>query len=136
MKYHIRVAVSRSPTGPFFRGPTPVITTDWDSMHQGHNCSFVAPGHGSVVEVDGDWWLYYHAWVNGKMNSQPGRLMLMDKIEWQDGWPVVGVPSDSPRPGPNIRRSQRARNLIFSRAQRRPAFRARARARTRPVVGK
>lgn len=109
MKYHIRVAVSRSPTGPFFRGPTPVITTDWDSMHQGHNCSFVAPGHGSVVDVDGDWWLYYHAWINGKMNSQPGRLMMMDKIEWEDGWPVVGVPSDRPRPGPHITRQRKGK---------------------------
>lgn len=34
MKYHIRVAMARSPTGPFYRGHTPVITTDWDSMHQ------------------------------------------------------------------------------------------------------
>ena len=34
MKYHIRVAISRSPTGPFHRGHTPVITTDWDSMQQ------------------------------------------------------------------------------------------------------
>jgi len=116
MKYHIRVASSRSPIGPFHRGHTPVITTDWDSMQQGHNCSFVAPGHGSVVDVDGEWWLYYHAWINGKMNSEPGRLMMMDKIEWQDGWPVVGVPSDRPRPGPQIRRAGR----LFSRRVRRP----------------
>jgi len=127
MKYHIRVAMARSPTGPFYRGHTPVITTDWDSMHQGHNCSFVAPGHGSVVEVDGEWWLYYHAWINGKMNRQPGRLMMMDKIEWQNGWPVVGVPSDTPRPGPAVRRGWRgwrkqARNIFFSS---RPTWRVR-----------
>ena len=52
----------------------------------------------------------------GKMNSEPGRLMMMDKIEWQDGWPVVGVPSDRPRPGPQIRRASR----LFSRRVRRP----------------
>lgn len=121
MKYHIRVAISQSPTGPFHRGHTPVITTDWDSMHQGHNCSFVAPGHGSVVDVDGEWWLYYHAWINGKMNSEPGRLMMMDKIDWQDGWPVVGVPSDRPRPGPHIS----TRSLHFSRSLRRPRLRLR-----------
>ena len=37
---------------------------------QGHNCSFVGPGHGSVVEVDGEWWLVYHAWVNGESMSR------------------------------------------------------------------
>jgi len=133
MKYHIRVAMARSPTGPFYRGHTPVITTDWDSMQQGHNCSFVAPGHGSVVDVDGEWWLFYHAWRNGKMNSQPGRLMLMDRVEWEDGWPVVGVPSDRPRPGPSVRRTRRwrpgrrhnSRNMIFSTPQRGPTLRLR-----------
>ena len=62
----------------------------------------------------------------GKMNSEPGRLMMMDKIEWQDGWPVVGVPSDRPRPGPQIRRASRlppARSLLFSRTVRRPRLR-------------
>ena len=24
----------------------------------------------------------------------------MDKVKWQDGWPVVGVPSDSPQTAP------------------------------------
>ena len=37
-------------------------------IRQGHNCSFVGPGHGSVAEVDGEWWLLYHAWVNGEIN--------------------------------------------------------------------
>ena len=63
----------------------------------------------------------------GKMNSQPGRLMMMDKIEWQDGWPVVGVPSDRPRPGPHIT----TRSLLFSRTQRR---RPRMRLRLRPTL--
>ena len=35
---------------------------------RGHNGSFVGPGHGSVAEVDGEWWLLYHAWVNGEIN--------------------------------------------------------------------
>jgi len=111
MKYHIRVAVSKSVYGPFHRSHTPVITTDWKTLHQGHNCSFVGPGHGSVVEVDGEWWLFYHAWINGKMNQEPGRLMLMDKIQWRNGWPVVGVPSDSPRPGPRVKQAQ-TRHLL------------------------
>ena len=38
-------------------------------VFQGHNCSFVGPGHGSVLEVDGEWWLLYHAWVNGEISQ-------------------------------------------------------------------
>ena len=40
--------------------------------------------------------------IAGKMNAAPGRLMLMDRIQWRGGWPVVGVPSDTPRPGPRV----------------------------------
>ena len=52
---------------------------------------------------------------------------MMDKIEWQNGWPVVGVPSDTPRPGPAVRRGWRgwrkqARNIFFSS---RPTWRVR-----------
>ena len=43
-------------------------------MIQGHNCSFVGPGHGSVVEVDGEWWLFYHAWINGEQTVIRPRL--------------------------------------------------------------
>ena len=108
-----------------------------------------------MVDVDGEWWLYYHAWINGdyhyclpawlagmhplmmfagKMNSEPGRLMMMDKIDWQDGWPLVGVPSDGPRPGPLVPRARRgragqARTLFFSRPERR----VRPRLRLRPT---
>ena len=42
----------------------------FDFICQGHNCSFVGPGHGSVAEVDGEWWLLYHAWVNGESMSR------------------------------------------------------------------
>ena len=85
-----------------------------------------------MVDVDGEWWLFYHAWRNGKMNSQPGRLMLMDRVEWEEGWPVVGVPSDRPRPGPSVRRRRwrpgrrhNSRNMIFSTPQRGPTLRLR-----------
>ena len=53
----------------------------------------------------------------GKINSSPGRLMLMDKVSWRNGWPVVGVPSDTPQPAPrvnNIKRKQ-SRSQIISR---------------------
>lgn len=99
-KYHIRVAVSKKVAGPYSRGHAPVLTTDWGRYDKGMNCTFAGPGHGSVVEAGGDWWLVYHAWLYGRMNQDPGRMMLMDKVKWVDGWPMVGVPSDTPQPVP------------------------------------
>ena len=55
--------------------------------------------------------LYLTRICSGKMNQEPGRLMLMDKIQWRNGWPVVGVPSDSPRPGPRVKQAQ-TRHLL------------------------
>jgi len=102
-KYHIRVAVSKKVTGPFSRGHNPVLTTDWGRFNRGLDCSFVGPGHGSVVEYGGEWWMIYHAWLYGKMNADPGRVMMMDRVVWRDGWPVVGVPSDTPQAAPGAR---------------------------------
>jgi arabinan endo-1,5-alpha-L-arabinosidase len=28
--------------------------------------------------------------------------MLIDRIEWRDGWPRVGTPSDTPQPIPIV----------------------------------
>merc|ERR1719410_162306 len=54
------------------------------------------------------------------MNSSPGRLMLMDKIHWHNGWPVVGVPSDSPRPAPRVHNSRDSINSINTDGRRSP----------------
>ena len=81
------------------------------------NCTFAGPGHGSVVlDHSGDWWLIYHSWRlqlwwqswyfmvifrYGHLMEEPGRVMLLDKLEWHGApqlelWPRVssGVPSD------------------------------------------
>jgi len=97
-KYHMRVARGKNPTGPFIKRNKPILSTDWERYNKGENCSFIGPGHGSVVEQGGDWWLLYHAWRWGSLNDyQAGRVLLLDKILWRDGWPVVGIPSDAPQ---------------------------------------
>jgi len=30
------------------------------------------------------------------------RVLLMDRIQWRDGWPHVGTPSDTPQPSPAV----------------------------------
>ena len=104
--YRIMVAKSSSLLGPYVKGDVPVVQTDWDRYNNGVNSTFEGPGHGSVVETEsGDWWLVYHSWRYGHLMREPGRVMLVDRLEWHgapglDLWPRVegSVPSDTDQP--------------------------------------
>lgn len=56
--------------------------------------SFVGTGHNSEIVKDmaGSDWIFYHAF---KVSNPNGRMLLMDKVEWEEGWPQVkgNVPS-------------------------------------------
>lgn len=58
------------------------------------NEAFVGTGHNSEIVTDkaGNDWMFYHA-VNVKDPS--GRMLLLDKIEWVEDWPVVATTSPS-----------------------------------------
>lgn len=94
--YAVMVARSHSATGPFetleqARG-TP------ESIILGKSGKWVAPGHNSVITDDrGRDWMLYHAVDIGRPRTKPTddvntrRVMLVDRIEWRDGWPVVST---------------------------------------------
>jgi len=104
-EYGVMVARSRHPTGPFetleeARGvPHSLIL---------HKCDrWLAPGHNSIVtDQAGQTWIVYHAIdVNRPRQRQEDeinsrRILLIDRIDWSDGWPFVGAPSDQPQPAP------------------------------------
>ncbi len=52
------------------------------------NDSFVGTGHNSeiITDTEGNDWVFYHA-VSRKNPS--GRVLLLDRIDWVDGWPEV-----------------------------------------------
>lgn len=58
------------------------------------NDRFVGTGHNSEVVTDdkGKFWFLYHA--VDKTNPK-GRVLMLDEIQWKDGWPFVnnGTPS-------------------------------------------
>jgi len=35
-----------------------------------------------------------------EINSR--RVLMIDKIDWRDGWPWIGTPSEQPRPAPAV----------------------------------
>ena len=104
-EYGVMVARSTSPTGPFetleeARGVP-------HSLMLFKSERWLAPGHNCIVEDKaGDAWILYHAIdVNKPRQRQEDeinsrRILLIDKIEWRDGWPHVGTPSDEPQSAP------------------------------------
>ena len=109
--YSVFAGRSQSPTGPFVDrtgtsllagrvGGTPVL-------HQNGN-RWVGTGHNTVVtDLSGQQWIVYHAvdrtdpwFLDGSYTKRP---VLMDPLDWVDGWPVTRGgegPSDSPQPAP------------------------------------
>jgi arabinan endo-1,5-alpha-L-arabinosidase len=104
-EYGVMVARSKSATGPF------------ETLEQAKGVPhslmlfkserWLAPGHNSIVtDKAGQVWIVYHAIdVNRPRQRQEDednsrRILLIDKIEWKDGWPHVGTPSDEPQPAP------------------------------------
>lgn len=92
-RYGVGVARSRSPLGPFTKRGDPILSS---------NSSFAGPGHGSIVRgPSGEWVHVYHSWLAGRVNADPGRVVLVDRVTWADGWPrMLSAPSPRSQPMP------------------------------------
>ena len=103
--YGVMVARSKSAIGPF------------ETLEQAKGVPhslmlfkserWLAPGHNCVVsDRAGDVWMIYHAIdVNRPRQRQEDevnsrRVLLIDRIEWKDGWPHIGTPSQEPQRAP------------------------------------
>lgn len=86
--YAAMVARSRRATGPFeVRGNGVVLEA---------RGKWIAPGHNSIAtDRRGQDWIVYHAVDTRRPRTKPTdgintrRVMLIDRIEYRDGWPVV-----------------------------------------------
>lgn len=95
-RYRTGVARAANLLGPYEKHGAPIL---------GNNERWVGPGHGSVVVVDGLDYLVYHAWPalpDGTHDGGAGRHVLVDRIEYEAGWPRIhdGTPSRSLQPWP------------------------------------
>jgi arabinan endo-1,5-alpha-L-arabinosidase len=76
--YAVKVARSSSPDGPFEKFGAPIL-------QQG--AGYTGTGHNAIVTDDaGRDWILYHGWGSDESN---GRVLLLDPIEYHDGWPVI-----------------------------------------------
>ncbi len=106
-EYGVMIARSRSATGPF--------ETLEESRGVPHSLMlfkserWLAPGHNSIVtdKAGRDWIIYHAVDVNRPRQRQEDeinsrRVLLIDPIEWRDGWPHVGTPSAGPQMAPVV----------------------------------
>lgn len=95
-RYRTGVARATSILGPYEKLGPPIL---------GNNERWVGPGHGSVLRVGEVDYFVYHAWnaAPGGVHDGPGgRKILLDRIDWVDGWPRIhdGTPSRSQQAWP------------------------------------
>jgi arabinan endo-1,5-alpha-L-arabinosidase len=67
------------------------------------NQRFIAPGHGTVfTDAAGNYFIIYHAMV--RSDPTGARFLMLDRIQWQSGWPVVNGrgPSETPQLRPQL----------------------------------
>jgi arabinan endo-1,5-alpha-L-arabinosidase len=105
--YAVMVARSRRATGPF--ETLEQATGKPHSIILQQNAKWRAPGHNSVIaDRAGQDWIVYHAVDTGRPREKPTdelntrRILLIDKIVWRNGWPVIDGPSSGPRAAPRI----------------------------------
>lgn len=89
-------------TGPYVnKQGGQMLSNNYTTIISG-NDRWKGPGHNSEIITDdeGQTWLLYHSY--DKNNNYNGRLMLLDKITWQNDWPVIndGHPSSDPMDAP------------------------------------
>jgi beta-xylosidase len=92
--YAVGVARSRSPLGPFTKMDQTLLRRDEN---------WLGPGHGSVVRAhDGHDYFIYHAWQRGRVGGRNPRMLLMDRVHWENDWPRIndGSPSATSQPLP------------------------------------
>jgi arabinan endo-1,5-alpha-L-arabinosidase len=104
-EYGVMVARSESPAGPFETLEEAKGVPH--SLILFRNDRWLAPGHNCIAEdAAGQVWIVYHAIdVNKPRQTQEDeinsrRVLLIDRVEWHEGWPWVGTPSDDPQPAP------------------------------------
>ncbi len=103
--YAVMVARSRRATGPF--ETLEKATGKAHSIILEKRGYWIAPGHNSIVtDVRGRDWIVYHA-VDARRPREKAtddvntrRVMLIDRVLWERGWPVVAGPTDQRNPAP------------------------------------
>ena len=85
--YHVVVGRSRSLMGPYVDRAGRDMLGVHHELVVGNGNGFVAPGHNAefITDDKGQDWMLYHT----RLEVGGPRYLLLDRIEWNDGWPEV-----------------------------------------------
>lgn len=86
--YTTVVGRSESLLGPYVdKAGRPMLENNHEVLI-GKNEAFVGTGHNSelVTDKNGSDWILYHA---VSIKNPAGRVLMLDRVFWQDGWPYV-----------------------------------------------
>lgn len=97
-KYTTVVGRSRNLMGPYVdRNGDPMMDNHHEEVIKSDGVNFFGTGHNSEIVTDrkGNDWILYHAYA--KETGDKGRVLMLDKVEWLDGWPQVnnGTPAQT-----------------------------------------
>lgn len=108
--YTVYVGRSQNLTGPYLDKSGRDLNAGGGEILLSGNDTWVGPGHNAVIQdAAGADWLVYHAIPrdNPRLgNGVNNRPTLLDRLEWEGGWPSVAGPTHTPQPAPYVDRDR------------------------------
>jgi len=95
--YAVMVACSKNAEGPYER--LSEVQKSNNSAILVRNQAWLAPGHNSIITDDaGQDWIVYHAIALDSSLKSRGRIMLIDHLQYKNGWPFIETNSPGIKP--------------------------------------
>lgn len=99
-KYKVVVGRSKDVLGPYVdKSGKDMLNNSWELVLEGDGQKWFGPGHNAIIIQDdaGTDWMIYHSYMKDASGNVGGRLGMLDRILWEDGWPSIKnkVPSNS-----------------------------------------
>ena len=87
--YNIRVGVADDIHGPYFDRQNKSLMDGTGTLLLKGNSFVAGPGHNAEIITDDEGvdWLLYHGFLYS--SPETGRLLFLDKISWDGGWPFI-----------------------------------------------
>ena len=109
--YQVKVGRSQSLLGPYFdKNGNDMASGAWGELlirGNSEDFGFAGPGHNAEIITDNegvDWFLYHAIKKSNPLldNGATRRPLMLDKITWEEGWPVIKdlVPGLTSQPAP------------------------------------
>lgn len=99
-KYKVVVGRSQNVLGPYVdKSGKDMLNNSWELVLEGDGKKWYGPGHNAIIVQDdaGTDWMIYHSYMKDASGNVGGRLGMLDRILWENGWPSIKnkVPSES-----------------------------------------